>query len=80
MTNETAPAVAPTAVNANRVTTSLPGLITDTSQSYDGFECSQAPPLDSLSDSSAPENNPDTIQLSESIHVSKINDSTTTTS
>ena len=62
---------------ANRAASELPISIDDEPQRYDGYECIQAPPSDSASESSTQEQTTDTNVLSESLRMSKINDSAT---
>ena len=67
----------PPSATANRVASDTPFTITDEPQRYNGFECIQAPPPDSSSETSIHENDKNTTQISESLSISKINNSTT---
>ena len=73
--NDNPSATPPPAANANRVNVTLPYTITDEPQRYDGYECVTAPPADSHSDTTDADDDSDTNNLTDSLRISKINDS-----
>ena len=61
--------------NANRVNINLPFTVTDEPERYDGYNCVIQPPTDSASDSSVIKDDTDTSNITDSLCISKINNS-----